>query len=89
MPQVSDELAATLDLLPTFLALSELAGVSQPHHQQQQQQVLPTFDGLDISGVLLRKEASPRTTVIYYPQLAQRSRGLYGKPDRTRALACS
>eukprot|EP01043_Picozoa_sp_COSAG02_P015737 COSAG02_NODE_678_length_18586_cov_39.649375_5_plen_144_part_00 len=72
---VSDELATTLDLLPTFLALTEHAVTLQPDHQQH---VLPKFDGMDLSRLLLHNEVSPRTTVIYYPQLAQQSRGVYG-----------
>ena len=74
-PTVSDELATTLDLLPTFLALTEHAAELQ---SDQQQHALPKFDGMDLSGLLLHNEVSPRTTVIYYPQLAQQSRGLYG-----------
>jgi arylsulfatase A len=80
---VSDELATTLDLLPTFLALSEHAVALQPDRQQQ---ALPKFDGIDLSGLLLRNEASPRTTVIYYPQLAQQSRGVYGESVARRSL---
>ena len=79
---VSDELATTLDLLPTFLAMSERA-VAVQLGSETQQHVLPAFDGLDLSDMLLHKEASPRNTVIYYPQLAQQSRGLYGESSTT------
>ncbi|MBL8850569.1 MAG: sulfatase [Planctomycetaceae bacterium] len=52
---VSQELAATLDILPTCVAL---AGGAAPTDR--------IMDGYDISRVLLEEEASPRDHVFYY-----------------------
>lgn len=53
--RVSKALSSTLDLLPTFAAL---AGAAAPSDR--------VIDGYDLSGVLLRDEASPRETMFYY-----------------------
>ena len=54
-PAVITDLGSTLDLFITF---SQLAGVSLPNDR--------VMDGVDLSGTLLRQEASPRETMLYY-----------------------
>lgn len=54
-PAVVRGVGSTLDLLPTCAAL---AGEALPDDR--------TFDGVDLSGTLLRGEESPRTTMFYY-----------------------
>jgi arylsulfatase A-like enzyme len=54
-PAVTLELASTLDLLPTFLAL---AGIPVPKDR--------ILDGYDITPVLMGTGPSPRNTMIYY-----------------------
>ena len=53
--RVSSALAASLDLFPTFV---KLAGGTAPADR--------TYDGYDLSGLLLRDEPSPRDTVYFY-----------------------
>ena len=54
-PAVITDLGSTLDLFTTF---SQLAGVSLPNDR--------VMDGVDLSGTLLRQEASPRQNMLYY-----------------------
>jgi arylsulfatase A-like enzyme len=54
-PGVVMELGATMDLLPTFCSLTE---INLPADR--------TYDGYDISPVLLGKGESPRDVVFYY-----------------------
>jgi arylsulfatase A-like enzyme len=52
---VTQEMASTLDVLPTFL---KLAGVSAPSDR--------ILDGFDLTPVLAGSGPSPRTTMFYY-----------------------
>lgn len=65
----SDHLASTLDLLPTIVKLS---GGRLPQDGVVR-------DGVSMASWLARPTTTPslRKSVIFYPQLAQRSRGLY------------
>ena len=54
-PAIITDLGSTLDLFTTF---SQLAGVSLPNDR--------VMDGVDLSGTLLRQEASPRENMLYY-----------------------
>ena len=54
-PAIITDLGSTLDLFTTF---SQLAGVSLPQNR--------VMDGVDLSGTLLRQEASPRENMFYY-----------------------
>ena len=54
-PAVVTDLGSTLDLFTTF---SQLAGVLLPQDR--------VMDGVDLSGTLLRQEASPRENMLYY-----------------------
>ena len=65
-PGVRHDLATTLDLLPTFM---ELAGAGRPPGL--------VLDGASLAPMLLRGAPSGRSSVVYYPQFAQRSRGVY------------
>jgi arylsulfatase A len=51
----TDEMASTLDLLPTF---ARLAGIEP--------KTRGPIDGLDISGLITGKDPSPRTELLYY-----------------------
>ena len=54
-PAVITDLGSTLDLFTTF---SQLAGVPLPQDR--------VMDGVDLSSTLLRQEASPRESMLYY-----------------------
>lgn len=67
-PGVVTDVGATLDLLPT---LATLSGAAAPRDR--------ILDGYDLTGVLLRGEASPRQDVFYYrgPRLYALRHGPY------------
>lgn len=52
---IHDKLGSTLDLLPT---IAKLAGLSLPDDR--------TFDGYDISSVLLEEQGNPRDEMLFY-----------------------
>lgn len=54
-PGIVDDLGSTLDILPTFAALT---GTSIPNDRK--------MDGFDLSGVLLKGEESPRDHFFYW-----------------------
>lgn len=74
-PAVIRQPGSTLDLLPTFAALS---GAKQPDDR--------TLDGYDLSGVLLHEANSPRDEMFYYhgEQCFAVRKGLYKAHFKTK-----